>query len=50
MADIEGDEQRTLMLNSGGEDRQIFAIGQATIRGYLYGTRCGHNRQTPSDQ
>ena len=47
MADIEGDEQRTLMLNSGGEDRQIFAIGQAT---YLYGTRCGHNRQTPSDQ
>ncbi len=50
MAYIEGDEQWTIVLNGCDEDRQILAIGQTAIRGYLYGIRGGHNSQTPSDQ
>lgn len=36
MAHIEGDKQRTLMLNGGDEDRQILAIGQTCELGHFY--------------
>jgi len=50
MADIEGDQQRTIVLNGRDENRQILAISKTAIQSYLYGIWCGHNSQTPGDQ